>query len=311
MRYAFLFPGQGSQKVGMGTEFRRVSQEADKLYTTASAVLGYDIGELSATGPAETLAETRYTQPALYVAACAALEALRGRVTVEPFAVAGHSVGEYAALYAASAYSFEVGLRLVQRRADLMHEAASRKPGGMAAVLGLDAGVVQNCCERVRGNGIVAIANLNCPGQVVVSGEEAALTAVVELLREAGAKRIVRLPVSGAFHSPLMVQAGDALYSSLREAVIRDPDPPVVVNVAAEYCRAGQDVAPFLTMQVSGTVRWEQSMRLLCSEGMELAIELGVGNILGGLMKRICPAVKVISVEDETTLKEAAGALAA
>ncbi len=309
MRYALMFPGQGSQKVGMGAELRRVSQAAAGLFAVSTDVLGYDLAELCERGPAETLGETRYTQPALYTTSCAALEALRERVAVEPFAVAGHSVGEYAALYAAKAFSFEVGLRLVRRRAELMQAVAERKPGSMAAVLGLDAESVQRCCEQARSEGVVGIANLNCPGQIVISGEEAAVAVASALLRDAGAKRIVRLPVSGGFHSPLMAEAGDALYGDLRDARIGNPDPPVVVNVAAEYCRSGQDVAPYLTMQVSGTVRWEDSMRLLAGDGMELAIELGTGSVLAGLMKRTCPDVAVISVEDEKGLDTAARAL--
>ncbi len=310
MRYALLFPGQGSQKLGMGSDFRRISSRAAGLYAAASETLGYDLARLCDEGPSEKLSETRYTQPALFAASCAALEALRERVAVKPFAVAGHSVGEYAALYAASAFTFEVGLRLVQRRAELMHEAASERPGAMAAVLGLDADLVQACCDRARAKGVVGIANLNCPGQIVVSGEEAAVAEASSLLRDAGAKRIVRLPVSGGFHSPLMAPAGDALYSALREAVIGNPEPPVVVNVAAEYCSSGQDVAPYLTMQVSGAVRWEDSMRLLCKDGMELALELGSGSVLAGLLRRTCPSVQVVSVEDETTLDQAVRALA-
>lgn len=309
MRYALIFPGQGSQKVGMGGAFRRVSESARRLYVSAGEALGYDLAELCDNGPAEALSQTLYTQPALFVASCAALEALRERVAVCPFAVAGHSVGEYAALYAAGSLTFEQGLALVRKRAELMHEAAQEHPGAMAAVLGLDRDRVAECCDRARESGIVGIANLNCPGQIVISGEKAAVDAASDLARQAGAKRVLGLPVSGGFHSPLMVQAGDALHAFLRAASLKDPDPPVVVNVAAEYCRFGQDLAPYLTMQVSGTVRWEESMRLLANDGMEFAIELGSGNVLAGLMKRICADVPVISVEDESSLDRAVDVL--
>ena len=311
MRYALIFPGQGSQKVGMGSGFRRASDRGAALYAAAQGVLGYDLAEVCDNGPAERLSQTIITQPALFTASCAALEALRERVTVQPFAVAGHSVGEYAALYAAGAFDFDQGLALVRKRAELMQAAAEARPGTMAAVLGLDADQVSACCDSARSHGIVGIANFNCPGQIVISGEESAVNVACDLARQAGARRIVRLPVSGGFHSPLMVGAGDALHPYLRDANMRDPDPPVVVNVAAEYCRFGQDLAPFLTMQVSGAVRWEESMRLLANDGMDAAIELGSGNVLAGLMKRICPNVQVVSVDDEQSLDQAAAMLSA
>jgi [acyl-carrier-protein] S-malonyltransferase len=309
VRYALLFPGQGSQKVGMGADFRRLSARARDMYAAASRTLGYDLADQCEHGPAERLSETLYTQPALYVTSCAALECLRERTDAQPFAVAGHSIGEYAALYAASAFDFGTGLELVRRRAELMHTAAQERPGAMAAVLGLDADKVDACCREASSAGVVGVANFNCPGQVVISGEEDAVAAASELARQAGAKRVVRLSVSGGFHSPLMVSAGDALYPALRDAAMRDPNPPVVVNVAAEFCRAGQDLAPYLTMQVSGPVRWEDSMRLLTAHGMELAVELGSGSVLGGLMKRISPEVRTVSVEDEATLEQAAALL--
>jgi [acyl-carrier-protein] S-malonyltransferase len=221
-------------------------------------------------------------------------------------AVAGHSIGEYAALFAAGVFDFEVGLGLVRRRAELMREAAEHRPGGMAAVLGLDAETVHECCRRAAGAGVVVVANMNCPGQVVISGDEAGLGAATERAREAGAKRVVRLPVSGAFHSPLMVTAEGRLYEALAESPMHDPIPPVVVNVQADYCRSASDLPALLRMQVSGPVRWEDSVRLLERDGIEHILEVGVGNVLAGLVRRISPAVAVTTVDSAEALGSAA-----
>lgn len=309
---AYLFPGQGSQKVGMGADFAAHFPEAQALFTQANAILGYDLAKFCFEGPEEELKQTLHTQPALFVTSVAALtvfqtETKRRGVAAMPFAAAGHSVGEYAALVAAGAVPFEKGLRLVRRRAELMQEASEKRPGTMAAVLGLDADAARAVCAAAKEEtkSIVAVANYNCPGQIVISGEAAGVERASVLAKERGAKRVLPLPVSGAFHSPLMVIAGDALYPTLREAVFQQAKFPVVVNVAAEYNKSGADVAPFLTMQVSGSVRWEESMRLLLSDGVDTFLEFGSGNVLAGLMKRIEPSAKVVSIQDSGSLEEA------
>jgi [acyl-carrier-protein] S-malonyltransferase len=180
----------------------------------------------------------------------------------------------------------------------------------MAAIIGLDTEAVRKSCEGARELGVVSVANYNCPGQTVISGERAAVDRAGEMARAAGAKRVIALPVSGGFHSPLMVSAGDALYPALREAGFRQASVPVVVNVAAEYCASGVDFAPYLTMQVSGTVRWEESMRLLLSDGVDLFIELGSGDVLAGLMKRIDREARVVSAGDTESLEAAATLIA-
>ena len=191
-----------------------------------------------------------------------------------------------------------------------MQDAAQRTPGTMAAVLGLDAEAVRKVCEEARHAGIVTVANYNSPGQVVISGESGAVSRAGELAKAAGAKRVIPLAVSGAFHSPLMVSAGDALYPDLRAAQFKQARIPIVVNVTAEYSQSGVDFAPYLTMQVSGSVRWEESMRLLLSDGVDTFIELGCGEVLAGLLKRIDKDVRVISVQDRASLEQAVRILA-
>lgn len=305
MRYALLFPGQGSQAVGMGADLASSYPEARQLFHKANEILGFNLLKLCTEGPEEELRRTINTQPALYVTSCAALAALSSRVELNPFAAAGHSVGEYAAFHAAGAMTFKVGLQLVRRRAELMQEASERKPGTMAAILGLEAAEVREACEHARSIGVVTIANYNCPGQIVISGEQAAVERACEEARSRGARRVVPLQVSGGFHSPLMVTAGDALHAHLRQALFKTPRFPVVVNVAAEYCRSGVDIAPYLTMQVAGSVRWEESMRLLLADGVELFLELGVGEVLSGLLKRIDRGAQALAVTDAPSVERA------
>ncbi|HSV75028.1 MAG TPA: ACP S-malonyltransferase [Chthonomonadales bacterium] len=309
VRVALLFPGQGSQRVGMGASFAAASPRAAALFESASRLLGRDLLALCTHGPEDDLRVTMNTQPALFVCSCAARSMLREQWDGTPFAAAGHSVGEYAALVAAGVFDFETGLRLVDRRARLMQEAAEARPGTMAAVLGLDDGGVQAACDEGRRAGVVVVANLNCPGQVVISGEVPAVEAASEAARARGAKRVVPLAVSGGFHSPLMAAAGDALYPELREARARQPQFPVVANVTAEYCTHGVDVAPNLTMQISGTVRWERSIRRLLEDGVNAFVELGSGDVLAGLLRRIDRNARVVSVQDTETLAAAVAML--
>lgn len=305
MRYALLFPGQGSQKLGMGSDFVGSSHAARQMFEQANQLLGYDLASLCADGPFEKLSLTEYTQPALYVTSCAAVEALRECVGVlEPVAVAGHSIGEYAALYAAGSLTFQDGLRLVRRRAELMRDAARAHPGGMAAILGSGLDVVQECCEAVHAVGVVVVANDNCPGQVVISGDRDAVDAAVTEARSRGAKRVAPLPVSGAFHSPLMCEASERLGAALSSAKVSDARIPVIANVTADFETSSAQIVANLRDQVAGRVRWRESMMRLENEQVTHCFELGSGEVLTGLMRRITSKVTALAVYKTATLDE-------
>ncbi len=297
----------------MGAEVAANEGAAKAIYDRADSVVGRSISHLCFEGPEEELRQTINAQPALFTTSAALLTALRNRVEVKPFAVAGHSVGEYAAIWAAGGIVFEAGLKVVLRRAELMQEAAAVHAGTMCAVLGLDIETIRQVCSEVfhRTGGVVSIANYNCPGQVVISGEVPAVGQAGQMLKERGAKRIVPLAVSGGFHSPLMVGAGDKLYPHLRETGFKDTQIPVVVNVTVEYIRHGVDFPPHLTMQVSGCVRWEESMRLLINDGVTTFLEVGAGEVLCSLLRRIektkatAEPITALAVNDMNSLDEA------
>lgn len=297
MKVVFTFPGQGSQRVGMGQDFVLKSEDARSLFARAEAILGYDLAALCADGPSEALSQTEAAQPALYVTACGALVALQRNVAIgRPFAVAGHSVGEFAALYAAGAIDFEAGLDLVRRRAALMASAAAARPGQMAAILGLDAGVGELICAEVQGAGIVVVANDNGQGQFVLSGDPEAVERAGAIAKERGARRVIGLAVSGAFHSPLMAEAASEFSTMLEDAPIRDPHVPVVSNTTATYSRSRAEIISGLQSQMAGRVRWRETLDRLVGEQVDLYLELGSGDVLTGLLRRHSADARCINV---------------
>lgn len=306
MKLAFLFPGQGSQRVGMGADFRKAFPVAEDLFSEAFAILGYDLALLCEQGPSEELNRTVHTQPALFVTSCVACETLREQCPhIVPFAVAGHSVGEYAAVWAAGSLSFEEGVRLVRERARLMERAAASKPGAMTAVLGLDVETVKECCNDARGVGLVVVANDNGAGQVVISGEAEAVQEAARLALARGAKRTIALPVSGGFHSPLMSEAAAAMAELLDAATFHEPGVPVVSNVTADYCLTADCIRQNLKRQMSEGVRWRESVRRLQEDGVDVFVELGSGEVLSNLVRRMYPGVEAIAVHSLEGLSRA------
>lgn len=307
MNPVFLFPGQGSQAVGMGAGWAREEPASRAVLQEADEVLGEPLSRIIAEGPEDVLRRTYYTQPALYTVEVAILRGLQAR-GLEPAAAAGHSIGEYAALVAAGALPFADGLRLVRLRARLMEEARAGHPGGaggMLAVLGLADAQVEALCREVEG--VVEPATYNAPGQLVVAGESAALEAFAERARAAGARRLVPLKVSGPFHSSLLQSASEGLAEALETAAIADPRIPVVANVWARPYRTAQEVREGLAMQVSAAVRWTESVGWLGRQGWGPFLEAGPGNVLAGLVRRILPGADVVQAGEPLEIEELIG----
>ena len=281
----------------MGQNLCAHSEAARTVFDKADEYLCEKISTLCFYGPEDALKQTIHTQPALYVTSAAVLAALKERGVPMPDAVAGHSVGEYAALLAAGAFDFETGLSLVGRRAQEMHRAGLAHPGAMAAVLGLTAAQVVDVCAEADA-GPVSAANFNGGGQVVISGSPDGVAQASELAKAAGAKRVLPLNVSGAFHSALMAPAVEAMEYALRDAVIHQAQVPVVANLTADYEATADEIRANLAAQIDHPVRWEETIGRLVADGFDVFVEVGSGTVLAGLMKRIAPDVKVYSVGD-------------
>lgn len=301
---AFMFPGQGSQHPGMGRPW--ADHASWSVVHEASEVLGRDLAHLLLDADAEELVATANAQLATYVTSLVVLDALRC-AGVAPAACAGHSLGEYSALTAAGALSFTDGLRLVQARGEAMAAAAGARPGTMAAVIGLDDDAVAEACRQAGGD--VWVANLNAPGQVVVSGAEESVAALHKTAKALGARRILALPVAGAFHTSYMAPAGEALAAALARATLRPPRVPVVANVDATVHREGCEWADVLLAQLCHPVRWRQSVARLVADGATTLVEVGAGKVLSGMARRIVPdsgSVSVSTPEEVERLADAA-----
>ncbi len=303
---ALLFAGQGAQHVGMGKELAGQSASAQTLFDRANEVLGYDLTSICFNGPEEQLTKTENAQPGIYLVSWVALQLLKERVPSLKFdATAGLSLGEFTALAAAGVMSFEDGLKVVRLRGRYMQEACDVTRGGMAAVIGLDEGPTREACAEAG----VELANLNCPGQLVISGEADKIARACELARAKGAKRAIPLTVAGAYHSPLMASAQPKLQAALAEVPLNVPAVPVISNVTAQPHGTPTEIAARLVGQVTSPVRWEASIRHLLSLGFTRFIELGPGTALSGFMKRIDKSVPVLNVADAASLDATAAAL--
>lgn len=292
---AFLFPGQGSQFVGMGREAYLQNGSVRDVFDRADAVLGWQLSGIMFEGSEDELRQTRNAQPAIFIHSYALYHLIRDP---KPAMAAGHSLGEYTALTVAHALTFDSALALVKVRAEAMQEAGAMRQGTMAAIVGLEDDRVVAICQEASAAGIVQAANFNSPGQVVVSGSPEGVAEAMRLAKEGGARMAKQLNVSGAFHSPLMAPARERLAAALASTKISDADFPVYVNVNAEPMRAAEDIRRALLEQLTAPVRWTETIRRMAADGATQFVEVGPGNVLQGLVKRISPESTVLGVAD-------------
>jgi [acyl-carrier-protein] S-malonyltransferase len=283
---AYVFPGQGSQFVGMGKDLYANYPLAKDLFDRANTIMDTDLARICFEGPEEELKQTQITQPAIFVHSMVVFELIRNAAPL-PVAVAGHSLGEYSALVAAGALEFEEGLQLVKIRGSLMAQAGKIHTGTMAAIIGLDGPQVDQVCKQAEAAGIVCTANYNSPGQIVISGEVGAVRAAMELAKSSGAKRAIELVVSGAFHSPLMENAAGGLLHALQSAGIKRASIPVYSNVQATAVNEAEEIRDLLYQQLTHPVRWQEIIEHMAAAGMTTVVEIGPGRVLSGLNRRI------------------------
>ena len=298
-QYAFVFPGQGAQKCGMGKDLYENSSAAKNVFDTADKVLGYKISDLCFNGSEEDLVKTINSQPCILTVSIAALGAFRERVNLNAVAFAGHSLGEYAALYAAGAISLETAFKLIQKRAFLMNDAAEKTSGSMAAVIGLDNQTVENIASGLDN---VYVANYNSPGQVVITGDKVQINNNLDKFKEAGARKVIPLSVSGAFHSPLMKNAGEEFKNFVKDFKFDNTVYPVYTNVDAKAETNAEELRNKLPKQIYSSVLWTQTINNIVNTGVTDFIEIGPGRVLAGLNKKINHDISTFNIYDYESL---------
>lgn len=304
MDTAFVFPGGGSQFVGMGRDLYAAYPEARRTFEEADEALGFALSTLCFEGPEEVLTDTLNAQPAIFTVSIACLRALEGRLPWQPAYVAGHSSGEYAALVAADALDFADGIRLIRERGRVMQEAGEKNPGGMAAIMGIADEVLDDICrESSQETGqVVQVANYNSPGQVVISGHKQALQMAIARARERGAKRVIELAVTVASHSPLMAEAARALALAVERTPIHAARVPIIGNVSARPIRRAEEIRAELVAQLTSPVRWVESVHHLARQGVKRFVEFGPKNVLTGLIRRTEEGVELVNVGDAASV---------
>jgi [acyl-carrier-protein] S-malonyltransferase len=296
VKTAFLFPGQASQKVGMGLDLYQDTDLGKKYFDLANDIMGFDLKEIIFNGPEETLKQTQFTQPAIYLVS-AILGKLLLQRNIVPIAAAGHSLGEYSALVISGAFNFETGLELVKLRAESMQKAGEIMNGTMAAIIGLDKDKIEEICVQSNEKGIVVPANFNAPGQIVISGETGAVKYAMNLAKEAGARKVIELNVSGAFHSPLMTNAKEALSDKLNSIEISDANFPIYSNVTAKPVIKSEEIRERLIQQLENAVLWQDTILNMLKDGGTNFVEVGPGRVLQGLNKRIDRNINSAGIE--------------